>query len=128
MGDKIVLDEDSVWLQFVIGGKEFSVEVFEACDLLAHIDNKHADDLHRCFRCKGEFCVVDIEPGEPIVCPTCKKSDEVRANQSFLDDVGDLLRDRFGVPRCSRRESLKFYEIVVSRANDAKKNISTPAE
>lgn len=124
------LDADSHWLQFEIAGTEFHTEAFEACDLLAEIDERHAYDPHRCTACQKDF-VIDISDSGgdagKIVCPGCKSADHVRISQLFLDDVVALIKTRWQVPRVSRGEALRFYNIVVQETATAKKKSMTPA-
>lgn len=131
---RIDLNEDSLWLQFSINGTEFEIEAFEASDLLADIDAKHAADPHTCLACWKEFRVDPADFGRPEVykCRGCGQryqddkgevTGKIKISQVFLDDVSALLKSRFGVTRISRSEAARFYSAVNNTVADAKKNL-----
>ncbi len=118
------LGEDSVWLSFKINGIEFQTEAFEASDLLAEIDRKHAGDPHSCTECNTAFTVPKELFGQTskYTCPQCQ-STKIAVSQVFLDDVKKMLAERFGAIRCARGEAARFYNAVVDATEAAKKNI-----
>ncbi len=131
--DVINLDQNSIWLRFAIGGVEFEVEAYEASDMLADIDTRHATDPHTCLKCLKTFVVPKEDYGdiEKYNCPGCgqRHTDEdgptskIKVSQVFLDDVVALLKSRFGVNRCARSEAAQFYNAVTSNVEAAKKNL-----
>jgi dihydroorotate dehydrogenase len=125
----IKLDENSIWLKFEVGGASFEVEAFEAVNLLAEIDREHADDPNSCLKCKSKFNVEADGVLDNIVCPSCgARGNDVQPAQDFLDDVAKLIVERWGAKRCSRNEAGQFYNVIVAKTEEAKKNIGTPVE
>lgn len=127
MSEAIELDDGEVWLNLTIGGKTFEVEVFDACDILAENDKRFRNVPAFCQDCQEAFRITDAEWGAPkATCPKCKKT--TAPPQEFLDGVIEILQKKFGAGRCSRQSALRFYMLVVSKAEELKKNTETPPE
>lgn len=129
----INLSADAGWATFVIGGFEFEAEVYEVVDLLADVDAKHRNDLHRCLSCSHEFAVPAELYGkaDQYACPACEaraQDGKIKFSQLYLDDVVSLLKSKFNVPRCSRTEAYAFYSKIVELSDSLKKTTgSTPS-
>lgn len=128
----IALDADSVWASFTIAGVEFEVEIYDAQDMLIPIDQAHRDDPATCLKC-GHAWQLDEEqfglPASELSCPAelCGHS-PVKLASEFLDDVADLLKKRFKIPRCSRGEAGRFYTAILDAVADNQKKITQSPE
>lgn len=124
----IQLDTESEWLTFEIHGHSFSVEIFEANDILAENDRKYLNDPDACLDCNHEFIRIgDDRKKRPLTCPKCQ-SENVFPSQRFLDGVAEILISRWKAPRCSRSEAGAFYNAVVDAAEAKKKPSQTQPE
>lgn len=128
----IALDSDSVWASFTINGHEFEIEVYDASDALAEIDRKHRYDPNLCLKCGSAHVPSDEEFGKPdeYVCAKCgaQGREHIKISTLFLDDVAELLKTRFGVKRCARREAGKFYTAITDAVTDSQKKIGPSPE
>jgi len=126
--DAIALDSDSVWAEFTINGITFEVEIYDAQDWLVDIDSAHRLDPNHCLKCGRDHVPDDDVFGklDDYTCPHCgaQGGEFIRPSRKYLDDVAQLLKDRFGVNRCARQEAAKFYNAIVSSVRDAQKKIT----
>ena len=128
----VALDDGSLWASFTINGKAFEVEIYDAYDMLAEIDARHRYDPVRCLKCQKEFVPDGETWGRPdkMNCPHCSETgrDNFRMAQEFLDDVGELLKKRFGVTRCARREAANFYNAIIEEVEEVQKKTTALPE
>lgn len=119
------LGEQSRWATFSLGGKDYEFELWEAMEFIGEIASCHQDDLSKCLNCLEMFAVTDINQPDDWK-PTCPKcgSNEIQADQTFVDETVKMIKEKYGVPRCSRSEARDF-ERLVRKATDDEKKTST---
>jgi hypothetical protein len=88
-----------------------------------------ADAVFLSLEMHGHQFEVDLwDAGERLAEIDRKHAQDPKGCQNFLDSVVELLRERYGVSRCSLRGAWQFYSLIVGKEEELKKTISQTPE